>query len=306
MESLEKLLGWAKLDQWEARAEAADKLRRCSTTQDEVVPALQALTTLVADPDIRVARVVIARDNVTGWRAPTVYLGGLRSPHAEIRESCRQQLAGLNFTWEKLTTLGLEPAQALEFVDIGDVVRAIVDGDDWCDLAMQRLKADDLIHFDLHELRALEAALRERGGDASMVADYLASKRGVAVRNRSVPRAKKTEHVDAFVRDVLCEDVDSAQDYVHMLKPGDWAALSERTERLPAELRDLIVEAVGGGPAAGLFFLLHYLEGPYAETAARGIAQVCETFAIDVALTRDEYATVRQVVAEVPEPFLID
>lgn len=303
MRSLDKILQWARLDDPDARADAAHELGKLAgdwSYRDAVQPAL---VRLLGDADARVAGVALgAIPADPAWAA--VYAGGLASEHELVRTTCRSKLSGMSLTWDDLGRLGLCPEQAIAFVHTNKLVSTILAGETWSEPAAGELARRDLTEVTLADLRAVEAALERSGRDAAWLKAHLESKRQAALRNRRSPRANKTEYLSRFLAHVESEDFDEADDCVFMLTSGDWATLAAELAQKEPALQAAILDAVGHGPARGLFILLDQLSGPHADVAAEAIAKMCERLAGDVALTREELALVKQHVADVVEPFL--
>src|SRR5580698_4574264 len=112
MRSLDTILQWARLDDPDARADAAHELGKFALDwgyHDAVQPAL---VRLLGDADARVAGVALEAVPVDPmWTA--VYVGGLASEHEIVRTTCERRLSGMSLTWDDLGRLGLGPAQGI-------------------------------------------------------------------------------------------------------------------------------------------------------------------------------------------------
>ncbi|MGE3545875.1 MAG: hypothetical protein AB7L28_18220 [Kofleriaceae bacterium] len=304
MRSLDTILQWARLDDPDARADAAHELGKFAldwSYRDAVQPAL---VRLLGDADARVAGVALEAIPVDPmWAA--VYVGGLASEHDIVRTTCERRLSGMVLTWNDLGRLGLGPAQGITLVHTDNLVSAIVSGESGSDAAADELARRDLTDITLADLRVVEASLARFGRDAAWLKAHVEARREAAMRNRRAPRANKTKYLSGFLADVESENVDGAADFVFMLTPGDWATLAAELVRMEPELRVAILEAIGYGPARGLFILLDQLSGAHAHVAAEAIARMCERLTSDVALTLEELALVKQHVSDLVEPFLI-
>ena len=303
MRSLDTILQWARLDNPDARADAAHELGKLAQDPGYREAVQPALVRLLGDADARVAGVALqAIPADPMWTA--VYVGGLASEHEIVRTTCESRLSGMSLTWDDLGGLRLG-REGISLVHTNKLVSAIVSGETWFELAADELARRDLTDVTLADLRVVEVALERSGRDAAWLKAHLESKRRAAMRNRHAPRANETKYLSGFLADVESENFDGADDYVFMLTPGDWATLPDELARKEPALQAAILEEVGYGPACGLFILLDQLSGPHASVAAESIAKMCERLAGDVALTPEELALVKQRVSDLVEPFVI-
>jgi hypothetical protein len=306
MADLDTLLRWAQLDQTEARVDAAYQLRKHAG-----IPQAQAtLVQLLADPIEQVAHQAFSSIVLGDACTPDVCVAGLASPHSSVRDSALARLDRMSLSWRHLTELGLDGSKATALVSNKQLISAILSAEPWRDLAADELQNRDVTDETVADLRTVEVELRRAGRDTTWLTRYFEAKCKEAIRNRRPPRAKpkKTENLNGFLRDIANENVDGADDYVHMLTSGDWVTLHDELAQMEPEDQAAYVDAIGHGPPRGLFILLEHLSGPHAEVvdaAADAIAHMCTIFSYAVALTPDELAIVMRRVPDLVEPFVI-
>ena len=315
MASLEKLVEWAQHADPAARADAAHQLRSFASADPlSCSEATRILITLLCDPHPEVANVALvslldegAGRQRWGREPPAVLVAGLASPHLAIRDLCWDRLGSLALSWEVLAELGIEPSRAIELVSPQALIAAVRDARPWSPLALQEIARRQIqASLPLPDLRELRRALAGAGSDTSGVTKVMDDKRRAARRNRSVPRASKLAHLSDFLTAIRDEDDERAHELSYELSGGDFAALPAEFARTPPELQTTVIEFVGQGIPAGLFFLLAHLGGPHKEVAARGIANLCEIYPDEVALTAAEFAIVKRWTPGVVEPFVDD
>ena len=183
MRSLDTILQWARLDDPDARADAAHELGKFALDwgyRDAVQPAL---VRLLGDADARVASVALEAVPVDPV-CTAVYVGGLASEHEIVRTTCERRLSGMSLTWDDLGRLGLGPAQGIAFVHTDKLVSAIGSGETWSEPAADELARRDLTDITLADLRVVEASLARSGRDAAWLKAHLELRREAAMRNR--------------------------------------------------------------------------------------------------------------------------